>query len=232
MNSEKLSLRLTAVASYVEQGAILADIGSDHAYLPCYLIRTGKINKAIAGEVVKGPFESAVKNVEKEGLSTNITVRLGNGLQAIQETDEVDTITIAGMGGPLIASILKEGNMKLDQVKRIITQPNIYASAIREWAVQNGWTIIEEQILEEDNKIYEIIVLERGTAEYDELEMMVGPYLLKEKSPVFLKKWKRESVEWSRVLDSLEKAGQTEDISKRKEQLQKKMELVGRFLLN
>ena len=232
MNSEKLSLRLTAVASYVEQGAILADIGSDHAYLPCYLIRAGKINKAIAGEVVKGPFESAVKNVEKEGLSTNITVRLGNGLQAIQETDEVDTITIAGMGGPLIASILKEGNMKLDQVKRIITQPNIYASAIREWAVQNGWTIIEEQILEEDNKIYEIIVLERGTAEYDELEMMVGPYLLKEKSPVFLKKWKRESVEWSRVLDSLEKAGQTEDISKRKEQLQKKMELVGRFLLN
>lgn len=232
MNSEKLSLRLTAVASYVEQGAILADIGSDHAYLPCYLIRTGEINKAIAGEVVKGPFESAVKNVEKEGLSTNITVRLGNGLQAIQETDEVDTITIAGMGGPLIASILKEGNMKLDQVKRIITQPNIYASAIREWAVQNGWTIIEEQILEEDNKIYEIIVLERGTAEYDELEMMVGPYLLKEKSPVFLKKWKRESVEWSRVLDSLEKAGQTEDISKRKEQLQKKMELVGRFLLN
>ncbi|GEN84363.1 SAM-dependent methyltransferase [Sporosarcina luteola] len=232
MNSEKLSLRLTAVASYVEQGAILADIGSDHAYLPCYLIRTGKINKAIAGEVVKGPFESAVKNVEKEGLSTNITVRLGNGLQAIQETDEVDTITIAGMGGPLIASILKEGNMKLDQVKRIITQPNIYASAIREWAVQNGWTIIKEQILEEDNKIYEIIVLERGTAEYDELEMMVGPYLLKEKSPVFLKKWKRESVEWSRVLDSLEKAGQTEDISKRKEQLQKKMELVGRFLSN
>lgn len=232
MNSEKLSLRLTAVASFVEQDAILADIGSDHAYLPCYLIRTGKINKAIAGEVVKGPFESAVKNVEKEGLSNNITVRLGNGLQAIQESDEVDTITIAGMGGPLIASILKEGSMKLDQVKRIITQPNIYASAIREWAVQNGWTIIEEQVLEEDSKIYEIIVLEKGQARYDELEMMVGPYLLKEKSPVFLKKWKRESVEWSRVLDSLEKAGQTEDISKRKGQLQKKLELVRRFLLN
>ena len=115
MNSEKLSKRLASVASFVEQGAILADIGSDHAYLPCHLVMEGRISKAIAGEVVKGPFESAVKNVRKKGLTDKITVRLGNGLEAVQENDGVDTITIAGMGGPLIASILHDGSKKVGE---------------------------------------------------------------------------------------------------------------------
>ncbi len=206
MNSEKLSKRLAAVASFVEQGATLADIGSDHAYLPCHLVMEGRISKAIAGEVVKGPFESAVKNVRKKGLTHEITVRLGNGLEAIQETDGVDTITIAGMGGPLIASILTDGSEKLKDVKRIITQPNIHALSIREWAIQKGWRIIDEQILKEDNKIYEIIVLEKGQATYGELEMMVGPFLLERKSHTFIEKWKRESDEWKRVLSIFRKS--------------------------
>lgn len=229
MNSEKLSTRLGAVASFVQQDAILADIGSDHAYLPCHLVMAGRITKAIAGEVVRGPFESAVKNVRRKGLADEITVRLANGLEAIHESDGVDTISIAGMGGPLIASILNNGNEKLENVKRIITQPNIHASSIREWAVQNGWMITDEQILKEDNKIYEIIVLEKGQADYTDLEMMVGPFLLQQKSEVFIEKWKRESDEWKRVLASLENAGTTNEIMDRKKQLQKKIELIGGF---
>ncbi|MFC5604065.1 tRNA (adenine(22)-N(1))-methyltransferase [Sporosarcina koreensis] len=232
MNSEKLSTRLDTVASFVEEGATLADIGSDHAYLPCHLVKLGRIQKAIAGEVVKGPYESAVKNVRKKGLSDEITVRLANGLEAIHESDGVDTITIAGMGGPLIASILSNGHEKLQNVKRIITQPNIHASSIREWAVQNGWKIIDEEILKEDHKIYEIIVLEQGHAQYDDLEMMVGPYLLDRKSNVFIEKWTRESDEWKRVLGSLENAGNTNEIIEKKEQLQKKINLIGGVLSN
>ncbi|HEX5564316.1 MAG TPA: tRNA (adenine(22)-N(1))-methyltransferase TrmK [Sporosarcina sp.] len=232
MNSENLSTRLNAVASFVEEGATLADIGSDHAYLPCHLVKLGRIRKAIAGEVVKGPFESALKNVRKKGLSDEITVRLANGLEAIHESDGVDTITIAGMGGPLIASILSDGNEKLRNVKRIITQPNIHASSIREWAVRNGWKIIDEEILKEDNKIYEIIVLEKGQAEYDELEMTVGPYLLDKRSDVFIEKWKREADEWKRVLISLENAGNTNEINEKKEQLRKKIDLIGGVLTN
>src|SRR5690606_15646261 len=134
-------------------------------------------------------------------------------------------------GGPLIASILSDGYEKLANVKRIVTQPNIHASSIREWAVQNGWKIIDEEILKEDHKIYEIIVLERGQADYNELEMMVGPFLLKQKSEVFIEKWKRESDEWKRVLASLENAGATTDINNRKKQLQKKIELIGGVLI-
>ena len=232
MNSENLSKRLATVASFVEQGTTLADIGSDHAYLPCYLVKAGKIPKAIAGEVVKGPFESAVRNVRKKGLADKITVRLGNGLEVIHESDGVDTITIAGMGGPLIASILNDGKEKLHNVKRIITQPNIHALSIREWALQNGWKIVDEQILKEDNKIYEIIVLEKGQGTYNELEMMVGPYLLERKSDIFIEKWKRESDEWKRVLSFLENADETDEIHEKKEQLRKKIQMIGGVLIN
>lgn len=230
MNTERLSNRLAAVASFVETGSVVADIGSDHAYLPCFLIRTGKVSRAIAGEVAKGPFDSAVRNVRREGLSESVTVRWADGLFAIEAQDGVDTITIAGMGGPLIAAILEKGQEHLQHVKRIIAQPNIHAKAVREWAVANGWKIIDEHILKEDSKIYEIVVLEKGVARYDELELTVGPFLLASKTDVFQEKWEREVSEWERVLHSLEKAEETDAIHMKKEQLKKQIELVGKVL--
>ncbi|NYF24563.1 tRNA (adenine(22)-N(1))-methyltransferase TrmK [Sporosarcina sp. JAI121] len=230
MNSERLSNRLEAVASFVNKGAVVADIGSDHAYLPCFLIHTGKVRKAVAGEVAKGPYESAVKNVLREGLSEVITIRLADGLFAIEESDAVDTVTIAGMGGPLIATILDRGKERLAHINRIITQPNIYARAIREWAVVNGWKVADERILKEDGKLYEIIVLEKGQSAYGELELMAGPILLDSKTDVFYEKWENEMVEWKRVLDSLEKASETDAIKTKKAQLKSHIDLVGKVL--
>ncbi|WP_203246893.1 tRNA (adenine(22)-N(1))-methyltransferase [Sporosarcina beigongshangi] len=230
MNTVRLSTRLATVASFVETGSVVADIGSDHAYLPCFLVHNGIINRAIAGEVVKGPYESAIRNVRREGLSSAVTVRLANGLLAIEEGDEVDTVTIAGMGGPLIANILESGKSRLYGVKRIIAQPNIYAKAIREWAIANEWLIIEEMILKEDGKIYEIIVLEKGVATYNELELLVGPFLLQSKSAVFLEKWQKELEEWQRVLVSLEQAEQTATIEARKNELIRHIDFVGKVL--
>ena len=206
MITERLSNRLKAVASFVEKGAIVADIGSDHAYLPCFLIKTGKVQKAIAGEVAKGPYESAMYNVSREGLVNAVTVRLADGLLAIEDSDQVDTVTIAGMGGSLIATILENGKARLKNVKRIIAQPNIHSRVIREWAVSNDWKVMDEQIMKEDGKIYEIIVLMRGTSTYDELELLLGPFLYVERNAVFREKWERELVEWRRVLRSLEDA--------------------------
>lgn len=226
MNAQKLSKRLETVASYVPTGAILADIGSDHAYLPCYLAHKGIIKHAIAGEVVKGPFESAERQVRTEGLTSKIEVRLADGLAAVNEDDHVNTVTICGMGGPLIVSILEKNPESLKHVTRLILQPNIHAKVIREWAMRNGWAIHEETILEEDRKIYEILVLQRGNMELTEVETLLGKQLLTNKSEPFLAKWQREIENWERIYHSIENVEQTEDIVKKKADLQQLISMV------
>ncbi len=230
LDAVRLSERLSVVASFVEREAVVADIGSDHAYLPTYLVKKGIVRKAIAGEVVAGPYESALRNVQKEGVANAVTVRLADGLSAIEEQDGVDTVTIAGMGGPLIASILENGKDRLHTVKRIIAQPNIHAKSIREWAVANGWELRQERILKEDKKIYEVLVLERGIATYDELELLVGPFLLAEKSDIFQEKWTNEIAEWHQIVLSMDKAEKTPAVLEKKEQLMRVIHLVGKVL--
>ena len=116
----QLSQRLKDVATYVTKGAKLLDVGSDHAYLPIYLLEKGLITSAIAGEVVKGPYESALANVSASGFQDKIDVRLANGLAAFEPSDAVTTITICGMGGRLIADILDAGKDKLKGDTEII----------------------------------------------------------------------------------------------------------------
>lgn len=226
----QLSKRLQQVAEFVKENAVLADIGSDHAYLPAYLVKKGIIQRAIAGEVVKGPYESAVRNVKREDLESHITVRLANGLEAIKREDNVDTVTIAGMGGALIATILEEGKEQLEVVERIITQPNIHAEAIRQWAVTNDWGIVEERILKEDGKIYEVVVLEKGKSSYTMKELLLGPFLLKEKSVVFHEKWQREIKQWQTILQSLKDASEDVSIAEKRDALNKKITIVEEVL--
>lgn len=232
MKAERLSARLSTVASFVEKGAVVVDIGSDHAYLPCYLVKSGKVSKAIAGEVVQGPFESAVRNVKSEDLERAITVRLANGLHAIEAQDGVDTVTIAGMGGSLIATILEEGKERLYGIKRIIAQPNLHAKAIREWAIANGWFIKDEEILKEDGKIYEVLVLEKGQVDYDEADLLLGPILMKKASSVFKEKWTKESEQWQHVLQSLQQSKETDLIVAKKNQLTRQLQIVERVLMS
>ncbi len=214
----KLSKRLQAVADFVEQGAIVADIGSDHALLPVYLVQSGKCNQAIAGELNKGPFHAARKQAAAAMLEHKINVRQGNGL-AILKAEEADTITIAGMGGGLIRDILEEGRKegKLQQVKTLILQPNIGEELVRYWLSENGWFLIDELILEEDGKIYEIIKatsylhpadsnlpfaafqeklydgsflgLRRNEQTIKRWLYKMGPYLLRSPKTVFVQKW-------------------------------------------
>ncbi|MBY0145707.1 tRNA (adenine(22)-N(1))-methyltransferase TrmK [Neobacillus niacini] len=231
MNTDKLSVRLETVAKYVPKNSRVADIGSDHAYLPSYLVKNGQITFGIAGEVAKGPFQSAEKNVMAEGLSEMISVRMGDGLEVIQPGD-ADCITIAGMGGSLIASILESGKDKLAEVNRLILQPNINASAIRNWLVENNWELIAEEIIEEDSKIYEILVAERGEPlkPYREVSLenglLVGPFLLQRKEKAFLKKWSLEKNNWKRIYEQLEGAAPTAETEEKKQEVLKKIALV------
>ena len=198
-----ISKRLELVASFVPQGSILLDVGSDHAYLPIELVERGQIEAAIAGEVVVGPYQSAVKNVEAHGLEEKIQVRLANGLAAFEEADQVSVITIAGMGGRLIATILEEGLDKLASVERLILQPNNREDDLRNWLQDNDFQIVAESILEEAGKFYEILVVEAGQMKLSASDVRFGPFLSKEVSPVFIKKWQKEATKLEFALNQI-----------------------------
>ena len=179
MQVKNISKRLRKVAGFVPQDAKILDVGSDHAYLPIYLIQQGRLSSAIAGEVVEGPYQSAVTNVADNHMSDKISVRLANGLVAFDKKDQIDVIIIAGMGGRLIA------DNREDELRR--------------WLCGHDFQITEEAIVEENGKFYEIMIAEQGHQVLNAEQERFGPYLMREQSAVFLDKWQRE-------VDKLEKA--------------------------
>ncbi|MFX3623802.1 MAG: tRNA (adenine(22)-N(1))-methyltransferase TrmK [Ectobacillus sp.] len=234
MSEIKLSKRLEAVASEILPQSILADIGSDHAYLPCYAVMNDIVTYAIAGEVVDGPFRSAQSKVAQYGLQSKVAVRKGDGLEVV-EKGEVDTITIAGMGGALIRDILERGKDKLEGVTRLILQPNIGAHNIREWFIENGWELIKEKILKEDGKIYEILVARKGDglkpySEKRKHALFMGPFLIKEKNEVFVEKWTHELKNLKRISKQLEQAEETEEAAAKRREIEEKIRMVEEVL--
>ncbi len=210
MNENQLSKRLARVGELVPEQSRLADIGSDHAYLPVALVLQNKLEFAVAGEVVSGPFEAAKKQVQKNGLNDQIIVRLADGLDAVEQIDGITAVTICGMGGVLIRDILEAGwnNQRLQGNECLVLQPNIGEKPLRDWLTVHGFTILEEDILEENNKIYEIIVASRleTRVAYSEKERLFGPILLHRQSAVFRKKWLGELNQRETILAQLAKA--------------------------
>ncbi|SFA70604.1 tRNA (adenine22-N1)-methyltransferase [Lentibacillus halodurans] len=206
-NTIKLSGRLEKVASFITKDATFADIGSDHAYLPCYVCLHDEYARAIAGEVNEGPFQSAKDTVDSHGLSDRVDVRLGNGLQVLHE-DEVQLLVMAGMGGALITTILDEGKDRISSVERIVAQPNIDERTVRHWLYTCGFTITNETMIEENGHIYEIIVgdKESGTQTLTEKELLFGPHLLEQKPLQFYKKWEHEYAKRNRIIKQMKKA--------------------------
>ena len=205
-----INKRLELVASYVENKR-LADIGSDHAYLPIFLAKEGKIDFAIAGEIVEGPHKVSIKNVKEEGLSNTIDCRKAAGLDAITLEDNIEVITICGMGGKLISDILEDGKDKLINKPNLILQPNVGESFVREKLQQLGYNIVAENIMEEDGHIYEIVVAKPGVMNLSEDEINFGKYLLVEKNELFVKKQKLELSKIEYILNQLEKATEIQE---------------------
>ena len=208
--SVELSPRLKTVASFLEGATLLCDVGSDHAYLPVYAIQQGLITRAIAGEVVKGPFESAQQTVQDYVLNDKISVRLGDGLDVVTSEDEVTAISICGMGGELISRILEAGysGRHLNGRERLILQPNVAEHFVREWLMNHSYRIVEETVVEDNHRLYEIIVAEPvdKRVEYTELELKYGPILLKEATELCVAKWNRMNRKNKEILEQLQKS--------------------------
>ncbi|RLL48060.1 tRNA (adenine(22)-N(1))-methyltransferase TrmK [Oceanobacillus piezotolerans] len=215
----QLSNRLLKVASFIPKGAFFADIGSDHAYLPCYVCQKDNTAEAIAGEVNEGPYQSALQTVRTHDLIKKVDVRLGDGLQVIKDAEKVEHVVIAGMGGSLIETILEEGKSKLIHTKQIIAQPNIDARSVRRWLDDNGFTITNETIVEENGHVYEIMAASAGQQDktpyqesIKERQLLFGPILLENKTNSFYNKWKHERSKLERVIMQMRQAKQKDEI--------------------
>lgn len=185
-------MRLERVAAHVPPGARLADIGSDHGYLPVALMQRGLIAAAVAGEVALTPFHAAQRTVGASGLAQRISVRLANGLAAIEPGDAVTAISLCGMGGETIRDILDSGKAQLSGQEQLILQPNGGEQPLRQWLMENGYRIVFEEVLRENRFDYEIIVAERtGPVTYSARELYFGPLQMQVRSPAFLAKWQR-----------------------------------------
>jgi tRNA (adenine22-N1)-methyltransferase len=195
-------------------------------YLPIATVLSGEVAYVVAGEVSKGPFEKADFQVSKNKLCDKIEVRFADGLEAICAEDKIDVITIAGMGGSLIVKILERGYQKklLHGSERLILQPNIGEDSVRYWLMKNGYKISAEEIMEENQKIYEIIVADEGDSCSTDMELFFGPFLLKDKNKIFQKKWKQELVIRKNVLNSLSQAKIPDD--KKTDQLQREISWI------
>ncbi len=151
--------RLLTAATLVRPGSRMADIGTDHAYLPIYLVESAICPAAIASDIRPGPADSARKNVATAGLSAQIDVRLGDGLSGISP-DEVDDIVIAGMGGETIATILQAAEWVKNAHYRLVLQPMTRPEELRRWLLTNGFAILCERLVADGHHLYTVMAAE------------------------------------------------------------------------
>lgn len=184
MTNIKLSKRLSVIASFVPNNAVIADIGCDHALLDIYLSKKNIIKKSFALDITKGALNQADKNIKLYNAK-NIETRLSDGFEKIDIKDNIDTVIMSGLGDAKIISILKEAVEKLDKVNNIIIQSNVGVSNIRVYLTCDGYYIDNEKLVKENNIIYTVISFKRGYKRYTKKEIEFGPVLLRNKDELF-----------------------------------------------
>lgn len=215
----KLTDRLLKIASLVSDGKKIADIGTDHGYIPVYLLKEGKVPFAVLADVNKGPLDNAHKEVIQNNLLDKVDLRLGSGIE-ILEIGEVEEVIIAGMGGILISELLEAKKEVAHNVEKLILQPMQAQEELRYYLLNNGYEILEEVLVREDFRIYEITVAKytgKNTIIEDEIYYEVGIKLLENKDSLFNDFIEKKIKTYSSIVNKLEgKNGEAID-KKRKE---------------
>ncbi len=201
-----LTPRLRCVASFAEEGCRLADVGTDHAYIPIWLVQKGIAKSAIAMDINKGPLTRADENIKRFSLEDKVSTRLSNGLEKLCP-GEADTVVIAGMGGMLINEILDAAKHVYSSVRRYILQPMTAVEETRTFLAENGFAIESEQLAQEDEKVYCILSVVRGKMEIPrKIDAYIGEKLVAAKDPLLSKYLDGKIYECDKAIGSLRAA--------------------------
>jgi tRNA (adenine22-N1)-methyltransferase len=229
----QLSERLKAIAGQVVEGKTAADIGTDHALVPIYLLERGLVPRTILSDSREGPLQKACKNLSEAGIALDPgDLRKGDGLR-ILENGEAATVIIAGMGGLLITGILSDDLYKSLSFERLVLQPRTAAADLRRWLTKNGFMITRDQLTTEGRRQCEVITAEprgsrtRQDLAWTDLDYEISPLLIQGKDPGikrFIEDKIRESRSISRCLESSRDPDAQEQIGKMKERIRKLVE--------
>lgn len=218
-----LSKRLEEVYKRVPEGARVADIGCDHAYLPIELVKTGRASFALGCDLNRGPLDAARQNAWRMGIKEDkLTLRLGNGLAPVA-AGEVDTVTIAGMGAGLMRDILEASPEVVKALKRIVVSPNIAPWLLRSWAVENQFAVVEETVVFEGGHYYETFVMvpSADAVHYSDLELYFGVQLYDANDAKVLNYYKSRKEGDQRLFKAWEEVRKTrEDVAQKYDTLQ------------
>lgn len=219
----ELSLRLEKIASMVEKCNKIADIGTDHAYIPIYLVKNGICEIAVASDINKGPIEKAKHNVMMENLQDKIQLRLGGGFSTIKPR-EVQCAIIAGMGGNLIGDIIEDGLEVFKLLEYCILQPVQNPEVLREYIYSSGYDILDEELCREEDKFYEIIKVKYAEKlqDIDPFYYEISKTLINKKHPLMKEYINSKIEEYYRIVKYINE--DTKNAQTRKSELMKKIE--------
>lgn len=203
----QLSERLKTVAGLIKEGTCLADVGTDHGYIPIYLVSGGVCQSAIAMDIGKGPLERAKAHIKRYGLEEKIATRLSDGVRRL-EPGEADCMVVAGMGGALTIHILEDGKDVVKAMKECVLQPQSEISKVRQYLWDNGYAIVDEEMVLEDGKFYpmmRVIPGQKQTVDQDRYDVYshYGQVLLEKKHPVLKAFLKKEYETENRLVEQL-----------------------------
>lgn len=200
----KLSKRLLAVASMVSEGKVTADVGTDHGYVPIYLVKQGICPFAYACDVNKGPLDKAREHIVEEEMEDKIFLQLSDGMKELKGKD-IESVIIAGMGGELICKIIEESPI-LDDITELIVSPHHDVNRVRETLLDNGFNIVSEKMILDSDKYYNIIKSQKSDKvdSYTPFELKYSKKLFEEKDEVFKEYLKNMMNKYSIIISRLE----------------------------
>ncbi len=218
--------RLIAAANFVKEGSVVADVGTDHAYIPIWLLKKGVCPLAVAMDINRGPILRAEENIKKFGLETKIRTKLSDGLKALSP-GEADTVVIAGMGGILINQILDSAKELYSSVCHYILQPMTAIEETRRFLEQNGFFIENERLAKEDEKIYTVLSVVRGKMEIKkEIFYYIGEKLIDNRDPLLPDLLNGRIYELEKAISSMQFAKNIETAKKREQFIYLQSEMI------